>query len=399
MSVPATTAAPPSPRIKVRADLSVSEQTHGGETYYVVKDPVALRYFRMSAQDYKVYARFDGSRNLEEVLSELEDEGDDLGMEDLLDFVRQLKNMNFIDTAFTNEGQLLYQRSQLKRKSKRLRRQLKSILFVKIPLWDPDRVLTRLEPLVHLAWTRWFLLFSAVLMLMALAIVFTHWLDIRSGLSGLLSPSNLLFFWLAYIGVKVLHEFGHGLTCKHFGGEVHEMGLLFLVFTPCLYCNVSDAWTFPNRWKRFLVSFAGLATELILAAAAVVVWWLAAPGLVQSLAYRIMILCSVSSIAFNANPLMKFDGYYILSDLIGRANLRANSFAYLKTFLRRYVLRMPVREGDIRERESQVKLVYGIAASIWLTLLLSGIAFAFVKKFPPLGLWLLVSVGYGGLAL
>lgn len=389
-------AKPSAPRIKVRADLGVSKQLHGGQTYYVVKDPVNLRYFRMSEPEYAVYHKLDGTMTIEEVLEVLQEEGfKELELEDLVDFIRQLKNINFIDTAFVNEAEMLYRRAQLKREAKRLRRQVKHILFIKIPLWDPDKVLAKLEPWLRFAWTKWSLLFALAVSLAGLVVVISQWREVRSGLSGLLSPANLLFFWVAFILVKVVHEFGHGLTCKHFGGEVHEMGILFLVFFPCLYCNVSDAWTFPSRWKRFLVSFSGILIELVLASGAVLVWYFAAPGLVQSLAYRIMILCSVSSIAFNANPLMRFDGYYILCDLMGRANLRPHSFAYLGTFTRRYLLRMPVEEGDIRERESQVRLVYGIAASIWLALLLSGIAFALIRKFPPLGIWILGSVTYG----
>ena len=113
---------------------------------------------------------------------------------------------------------------------------------------------------------------------------------------ALVDPRNLPWLLLAIGGVKVLHEFGHALVCKHFGGEVHEMGFMLLVFSPCLYCDVSDAWRMPNKWHRIAISAAGMLVELVLASLATIVWWYAVPGLVQLVALNIMIICSVVAI-------------------------------------------------------------------------------------------------------
>ena len=132
--------------------------------------------------------------------------------------------------------------------------------------------------------------------------------------------------------MKIIHEFGHGLTAKHFGGEVHEMGILFLVLTPALYCDVTDSWLLPNKWKRIWISAAGIYVECFLASIATFVWWYSTPGLLNSLAMATMFICSVNTIMFNANPLLRYDGYYVMADWLEIPNLRIKStqfFAYL----------------------------------------------------------------------
>ena len=133
---------------------------------------------------------------------------------------------------------------------------------------------------------------------------------------------NLVWFLLAIAVSKALHELGHGLVCKHFGGECHELGLMLLVFTPCLYVNVSDAWLLPNKWHRIAISAAGMAVEVLLAAVCTFIWWFSEPGMLNYLCLNVMFISSVSTLVFNANPLLRYDGYYILSDLMEVPNLR-----------------------------------------------------------------------------
>ena len=142
--------------------------------------------------------------------------------------------------------------------------------------------------------------------------------------------ANNWFLLAIVLGVtKVLHEFGHGLACKRFGGRCHEMGLMFLVLTPCLYANVSDSWLLKSKWKRAFIAAAGMYVELVIASIAVFVWWFSIPGLVHHLALNVIVVCSVSTLIFNANPLLRYDGYYILADLMEIPNLRQKSSAML----------------------------------------------------------------------
>jgi putative peptide zinc metalloprotease protein len=150
---------------------------------------------------------------------------------------------------------------------------------------------------------------------------------------------SVLYMWLSLGVVKVIHEFGHGLSCKAFGGECHEMGVLLMCLSPALYANVTDAWTLADKWKRIIISFAGIYVELVIAALATFVWWYT-PHLpvVNNVAMCIMVLCSVSTVVFNANPLMRFDGYYMLADWLEIPNLRDRANRYLNNLFLRVCL-------------------------------------------------------------
>ena len=172
-------------------------------------------------------------------------------------------------------------------------------------------------------------------MLLAVSLVVSQWKTFYDKLPDFQSFFNwwtIMSFWVCLAVVKIIHEFGHGLTAKHFGGEVHEMGILFLVLTPALYCDVTDSWLLPNKWKRIWISAAGIYVECFLASIATFVWWYSTPGLLNSLAMATMFICSVNTIMFNANPLLRYDGYYVMADWLEIPNLRIKStqfFAYL----------------------------------------------------------------------
>ena len=177
--------------------------------------------------------------------------------------------------------------------------------------------------------------------LAAAALVFTHFDAFQARLptfQQFFAGHNWLLLAAALAGAKVLHEFGHGLACKRFGGECHEMGVMLLVFTPCLYCNVTDSWMLPSKWRRAAIAAAGMYVELALAAGATFLWWFSNPGIVNSLSLNTMFICSVSTLAFNANPLLRYDGYYILSDLLEIHNLRQKADAVIRRAVTRWTL-------------------------------------------------------------
>src|SRR5262252_10522141 len=148
-----------------------------------------------------------------------------------------------------------------------------------------------------------------------------------------------MYMWISLGVVKIIHEFGHGLSCKAFGGECHEMGVLLMCLSPALYANVTDAWTLADKWKRIIISFAGIYVELIIAAGATFVWWYTpAYPVANNIALCVMVLCSVSTVVFNANPLMRFDGYYILADWLEIPNLRQKSAAIIQRKLGAWLL-------------------------------------------------------------
>jgi putative peptide zinc metalloprotease protein len=374
-------------RIRLRGDLQIDPQKYEGRTYFVVKDPVSLRYYRFKEQEQFLLQYMDGRRTLDEAQKEYEKRfrPERLTLEDLESFAQQLLTAGLAQNESPRAGTQLFDR-----RKKRLRREwmqtLTNILYIKIPLVDPDwllvwmingragrpaRGLVKEYPglwllLYCLLWSMgwvvekatfgfglrwmfsvWFGLFSVGVMLAAILLVGTHFQTFRDRLPSyheFFTFKNIGYMWLALGVVKVIHEFGHGLSCRAFGGEVHEMGALFLCFSPCLYANVSDAWTLPNKWHRIIISAAGIYVELIIAAVATFVWWNSAGHpFINNMALNLMVICSVSTVVFNANPLMRYDGYYVLADMLEIPNLRDRSNRYLKNVVLEHCLGVEVQ--------------------------------------------------------
>jgi putative peptide zinc metalloprotease protein len=175
---------------------------------------------------------------------------------------------------------------------------------------------------------------------------------------------NILWLAAALAAAKVLHEFGHALTCRHFGGECHEMGLLLLVFTPCLYSDVSDTWSFSSRWQRIAVSAAGIVVEVYLAAAATFLWWFSTPGLLNTLCLNVMFVCSINTLLFNGNPLLRYDGYYALADFLDVPNLGQQSRAVVGRAAARFFLGIRlVADRCFSARRRVLLASYGVASA------------------------------------
>jgi putative peptide zinc metalloprotease protein len=321
-------------RLKIRADLGITEQRYEGKRCYVAKDPVSLRYYRFSEQEYFVVHLFDGHHTMEDIQKEFEKEfrPQRLTHEDLEAFARQLLTAGLVQHESSRAAEELL---ESRRKQRRLQRiaTWTNILYIKIPVFDPDRILTYMKRWMFWIFSWWFFTASVSLMISAIILVTAHYQTFYDKLPyyhEFFAFQTVLYMWISLGIVKVIHEFGHGLSCKAYGGECHEMGFLFMCFSPALFCNVSDSWTMANKWKRIIISFAGIYVELIIAALATWVWWYT-PGrpFINNIALCLMTLCSISTFVFNANPLMKFDGYYILADWLEIPNLRDRSNRYL----------------------------------------------------------------------
>ncbi len=320
-------------RLKVRPDLQHVEQRYEGKRFHVVKDPVCLRYYRFNQQEYFVFGLFNGQFTMEEVRTKFEDEfrPHRLEFQDLESFARQLVTAGLVQHEQAGTGQHLFQRRAKQRRQKRFAA-LSNILYWKIPVFDPDRLLTKMYGYLWWIFTPLFFAMSLGVMAAALVHVLLHFQVFQQKMpeyQEFFHFRTVAYMWLSLGIVKIIHEFGHGLSCKAFKGECHEMGVLLMCFSPALYANVTDAWTVADKWKRIIISFAGIYVELLIAAIATFVWWYTENlPVVNYTAMCIMILCSVSTVLFNANPLMRFDGYYILADWIEIPNLRdrANRF-------------------------------------------------------------------------
>ncbi|MFH0964811.1 MAG: efflux RND transporter periplasmic adaptor subunit [Planctomycetota bacterium] len=351
-------------RPALRSDVAIVPQTFRGRPFYILQDPVSLQYFRVGENEFRIIRKFDGQRTLADLHAEIKAEwGDDApGMNELANFVFSLRSSNLLVAEATDKHFL--DRVREKRKARWLNT-ASNFLFLQVPLVDPDRFLNRTVRFVRWIYTvPVFLLWLAVVGVAGVLFVL-HFEELRQPVNSVLAVPNLPLLWASFIFIKLFHEFGHAYAAKSFGSEVHRMGILFLVFTPCLYVDVTPVWAFPRKWTKVLVGCAGMLSEIFVASLALFLWLVLEPGPLRSCAFNVIFIASVSTVLFNANPLLRFDGYYILSDLIEMPNLRIRSFQYILYLAQRYLLGLE-KDPPPHERSELAWLVsYGILAGIY----------------------------------
>ena len=219
-----------------------------------------------------------------------------------------------------------------------------NVLFPRFPLWDPDRFLLRWMPIIRPILSKIGVLVWLLVVGFAIAALTSHVSDLQEMASHSLDPSNWPFLWATFVGIKLIHELGHAFACRRFGGEVHELGVMFLVFMPAPYVDASTAWGLPSRWQRMFVGAGGMIAELFVAALMAFVWINTTGDLfLHQLAYNTMLIASVSTVIFNANPLLRYDGYYILSDFLEIPNLSQKAKDYSLGLIQRHLFGVKTR--------------------------------------------------------
>jgi len=380
-------------RVTLHPGVRVSRQTFRGERFYVLEDPLSNQFFRLRPPAYEFVARLRRSRTVDqawqECLERFPDEAP--GQEAALRLLGQLYQANLLHYDRASDTGALFQR-YTKRTQREWKSRLSNIMFFRIPLFDPDRFLVWALPMV-----RPFLgTFGGILWL--LAVVFglktlaENWDAALNQYQGVLAPANLPLLYLALILLKTLHEFGHAFLCRRFGGEVHTLGVLFMIFTPVPYVDVTSSWGFRSRWQRILVGLGGMIVELAVAAVAVVVWANTAPGTVHAIAYNIMFVASVSTLLFNLNPLLRFDGYYILSDLLEIPNLAQLANRQLRHVFEHHLFGVQPAQSPARNRtEASWLFTYGITSGIYRIFVFGGILLAIADRYLLLGIVMLAT--------
>lgn len=323
--------------IRLRPHVRVRRQNFRGEPWYVLSDPLNNRYYRFRPEAWSFIARLDGKDNIDAIWRKtIERSGEAaIGQQEVVQILSQLFNAGLLLTDASPDAVQMFLAAR-KQHVRSLRSQALNFLFLRIPLIDPDRWLNAIRTPIRLLINPVSGIIWLGVLLWALKGVAEESSELFAASAGLLAPGNLLLLYVCWAGIKLIHEFGHAAMTKHFGGEVHTMGIMLLVFTPIPYMDASAAWDFPERRKRLLVGAAGMIFELFVAAIAFFIWRASGPGVVQQIAYNIMFLASVSTILFNGNPLLRFDGYYILSDLLDVPNLHQGATRQARYVLERY---------------------------------------------------------------
>jgi multidrug resistance efflux pump len=346
---------------KLRRDLVTSRRDGADGAVVVVKDPVAGRFFRFREIEHFIARQLDGETPVGAIQARVEEHfRAPLARETLVRFVGRLEQLGLLEGSVPGGAS-----------GQGTRRLRGSLLYLRLKAFDPDRVLGRLVGWVDWCFRPGTLVVSVLLVAVALGVSVANGAEVGRDLGRLYRVDAAVLVWLTLLGVTAVHELAHGLTCKRFGGRVHEMGLMLLYLQPALYCNVSDAWLFPERSRRLWVTFAGAYIEIVLWALATVMWRVTEPHTAPNHLALVVMLTSGVKTLFNLNPLIKLDGYYLLSDYLEIPNLRQRAFAYLRQRLG--CIRKP-RSGvtppmTMSARERRIYVLYGFLAgafSVWV---------------------------------
>jgi putative peptide zinc metalloprotease protein len=374
--------------LEARKDLSVRAIHYMGANYWVVKDPVALKYFRFQPEQYKILTLLDGQRNLEQIRDEFHKEFPTvrLTVQDVQNLITDLHRTGLVYSNRMGQGAALVKRDR-ENKNKKLWQTLKNILYLRLPGWDPEKTLKVIHPYFNWLYQWYGVVLWFAMVLSASTLLLVHFREFQSKLPAFhqfFSWPNIMYMWLILGMSKIIHEFGHGLTCKHFMGECHEMGVLLLVFSPCLYCDVSDSWLLQNKWKRIMIGAAGMYIEILLSAFAIFGWWYSKDGLFNYLCLNLFFVSTVSTVIFNANPLMRYDGYYMLSDFLEIPNLRPKADRLMKEKFAWYCLGIEAKPDPFMPQRGQFWFIlFAVAANIYKWVVMYGILLFFYTFLKP----------------
>jgi len=354
------------PRLKTHAE--VHRHHYRGQLWYVLQDRASRRMYRFNPAAWQLIGLLDGERTVQEAWDlACHRLGDDAPtQEESIRLLGQLHGSDLLQSDLPPDVDELLRRYGKQQKGKWWRN-FKNPMSIKLPLVDPDRILRATRSLYAPLFSRWgFLVWLLLVGAGCVAAAFS-WNDLTENLSDrVLAPSNLLTMILLFPLVKIVHEFGHACAVRAKGGEVHEMGIMFLVFLPVPYVDASASSAFRSKWERFIVGGAGMMAELALAAIAMFVWLNVEPGIVRAIAFNVMLIAGISTVLFNGNPLLRYDGYYMLADLIEIPNLGPRGNKYVVYLIDRYVF--GVREMQSPEASNGEKrwfVFYTITSTIY----------------------------------
>lgn len=391
-------------RVSLRPQVRVHRQFFRGERWFVLHDPFNSQFFRLRPAAYAFVARLGPERTVEQAWrAALEEDPENApGQQDAVGLLAQLYASNLIQTDAPADTLALFNRLK-KRRRREATSKILSAMFARFPLWDPDAFLDRIKPVSDRVFSRaglavWLLALGWGAMSLA-GSAEALWAQSQR----VLEPTNLPWLLLVAVVLKVAHEFGHMCLTKKFGGGVHTAGILLMLFTPLPYADTTTAWSFRRRRERLLVGAGGMIVELFLAALAAVVWARAGDGLVRDLAFNAMLIGSVSTLLFNLNPLLRFDGYYLLADWLEMPNLYQRSTQQLRWLAERYLFGLRKEQSPAHSRREAVTfVVYGIAGACYRFFLFGSILLFVWDRFLLLGVimgllclsaWVVVPLG------
>ena len=380
-------------KLSLPSHVRVHQHSYRKTVWYVLRDETTGKHHRFNQAAYNFIRQIDGSRTISEIWQALNEElGDDAPTQD--DVIRLLGTLHFANFLLTNISADI---EKLVDRRKKERKQLFKTRFgnplaLRFPLLDPDAFLSRYLPYVAPLFTRTAGIIALLVILFAALQMVRNW-EILSNyaVENSLSSYNLFLMWLVYPFIKIVHELGHGFAVKRWGGEVHELGIMLLVLMPVPYVDASAASSFRSKYKRMFVGAAGIFVELLLAAVALIIWLNIQQGLVSELLFNVMLIGGVSTLLFNGNPLLKFDGYFVLADAIEIPGLGVRANKYYGYLIQRYIFNVKSLESPIMAAgESPWFIIYAAAAFVYRLFLMVAITLFVANQYFFIGVGLAI---------
>lgn len=378
-------------KLTMRGHVRVHQHVYRGNTWYILRDESSGRHHRFNAAAYNFIELINGKRTVNEIWETMQEKYDDDAptQEEIIQLLGKLHHSDHLLAELAPDVQELINRRARERRQLLVAR-LGNPLAIRIPLLDPDKFLNRWMSLVNVLFTKTTMFISFVLIVIAFMQMTKNWsLLSNHAIENALSPYNLMVMWFVYPFVKGLHELGHGFAVKKWGGEVHEIGIMLLVLMPVPYVDASASMSFRSKYQRMLVGAVGIIVELTLAAVALLFWLNVQQGLISDILFSIMLIGGVSTLLFNGNPLLRFDGYYVLSDMIEIPRLGNRANSYYKYLIQKYLF-------DVNDVQSPVNahgerswfLIYGMAAFVYRLFILAIIVIFIAGKYFFIGVTL-----------
>lgn len=386
-------------RLKLNDDVTFTPHVYADETFYHVDQSSRSQFFRIGYTEYVFVSLLDGTTTFAQALALTARAcgADALGQPQALtlySWLLEQKLARIVDDAARGHH-------ASEKKSAATWLQKLNPFWIRLPLGQPDGVLKSIEPAVGWLFSPLATLLGLILMLAAGVQLAADWRIFSAAASGVFATDNWFWLLVAWIGLKCVHELAHGLVCQRYGGRVAETGVILAFFAPLAYVDVTSCWSFTSRWRRIHVAAAGMYVELLLASVAVFFWTRVDSLVMKHVLYNVIVMASVSTILFNANPLMKFDGYYILSDLLQQPNLYTQSSEAIQQLSARWIWGQSTSAPATRGRNRGVLLVYGIAAIVWRLLICFSMLIAASVLFHGAGVALVIAgaIAWFGLPL
>ncbi|WP_299376935.1 peptidase M50, partial [uncultured Tateyamaria sp.] len=377
----------------LRPHVVLHRQYFRGALWYVMEDPTGGKFFRFSPEAYALIGLMDGRRTLEDIATIGEDR---LGVhaptqDEIVQLLSQLHVAGVLTTDRIPDLEEIAERDSTMRR-KKMMQSMRNPLGVKVPLFAIDGFITATMPLVRFMFTWIGFLAWLALLVYGTVLAGIHWQALTGNLvDRVLSGNGIALLLIAYPLVKLLHELGHGYAVKHWGGQVREVGVMFLVFMPVPYVDASAAIGFPSKRQRIVVGAAGIMVELAVASCALIAWTQMEPGMARALMFNVMLIGGVSTLLFNGNPLLRFDGYYVFSDLIEVPNLGQRSNKYLAYLIRRHLFRLDTARTPVTAPGERKWLFgYAVLAFVYRTVIMLGISLFVAGKFFFIGIALAI---------